>query len=120
MARAIGLGGAFLRVNDPEALYAWYEKHLHLERTHGSFVFPAATQLAHTVVAFFPRPDEYWPRTQPAMLNFQVDDLDKLLAELRAGGVQVDAKQESADFGRFGWITDPEGNRVELWEPSKL
>jgi predicted enzyme related to lactoylglutathione lyase len=119
MARAIGLGGAFVRVNDPEALYAWYEKHLHLERTHGSFVFAAATQRAHTVVAFFPRQDEYWPSTQPTMLNFQVDDLDKLLAELRAAGVEVHPTQESYGFGRFAWITDPEGNRVELWEPSK-
>jgi predicted enzyme related to lactoylglutathione lyase len=118
MAGAVGLGGAFVRVRDPKALYAWYAKHLHLELTHGSFVFQAATQRGHTVVAFFPREDEYWPRSQPAMLNFQVDDLEKLLAELRADGVQVDPKQESYDYGSFGWITDPEGNRVELWEPA--
>jgi predicted enzyme related to lactoylglutathione lyase len=52
------------------------------------------------------------------MLNLQIDDLDALLAQLRAAGVEVDPKQESYDFGRFAWITDPEGNRVELWEPA--
>lgn len=118
MASAIGLGGAFLRVRDPEALYLWYEKHLGLERKHGTFLFPAAEQRADTVLSFFSREDAYWPPTQPAMLNLQVGDLDALLARLRVAGVEVDPKQESYEYGRFGWITDPEGNRIELWEPA--
>lgn len=115
MAKAIGLGGAFLRANDPKALYAWYEKHLGLTRTGGCFLF--SEPKAHTVVSFFAREDGYWPVTQPAMLNFLVDNLDALLDSLAANGVAVDPKRESYDYGRFGWFTDPEGNRVELWEP---
>ena len=57
------------------------------------------------------------PVRQPAMLNFQVDDLDALLDALIAAGVEVDAKRDHYDFGDFGWFTDPEGNRVELWQP---
>jgi predicted enzyme related to lactoylglutathione lyase len=68
-------------------------------------------------VAFFPKSSSYFPVTQPAMLNFQVDDLDGVLEKLRAAGVVVDAKREDYDYGRFGWFTDPEGNRVELWQP---
>jgi len=116
MARVTGLGGAFVRARDPEALYAWYEKHLHLKRESGCFMFPAAAHRAKTVISFFASDDGYWPLSQPAMVNLQVDNLDALLAELRAAGVEVDPKQESFDFGRFGWITDVEGNRVELWE----
>jgi predicted enzyme related to lactoylglutathione lyase len=119
MSHAIGLGGAFMRAGDPKALYAWYEKHLHLERKNGCFMFPAAAHRAYTVVAFFKREDDYWPASQPTMLNLQVDDLDAVLRDLEAAGVAVDPKRDSYDFGRFGWFTDPEGNRVELWEPSK-
>jgi predicted enzyme related to lactoylglutathione lyase len=61
---------------------------------------------------------EYFPASQPAMLNFQVDDLDGVLERLSSAGVSVDAKREEYDYGRFGWFTDPEGNRVELWQPA--
>jgi predicted enzyme related to lactoylglutathione lyase len=55
--------------------------------------------------------------TQRAMINYRVDDLEALLTQLRAANVPVDPKQESASYGHFAWITDPEGNRVELWQP---
>jgi predicted enzyme related to lactoylglutathione lyase len=117
MARATGIGGAFLRSADPEALYAWYEKHLGLQRRDGYFAFEAVNQRATTVVAFFPQDSGYFPVAQPAMLNFQVDDLDGLLDALIAAGINVDAKRDRYDFGDFGWFTDPDGNRVELWQP---
>jgi len=117
MARATGIGGVFLRSRDPKALYAWYEKHLGLPMAHGSFSFPAENERAVIAFAFFSEKDAYFPPSQPVMLNFQVDDLDKLLDELAAAGVQVDPKRDSADYGKFGWFTDPEGNRVELWQP---
>jgi predicted enzyme related to lactoylglutathione lyase len=117
MAQITGLGGAFLRVDNPEALYTWYERHLGLTNVHGSFSFPAASQKASLVVSFFPRSSKYFPAAQPAMLNFQVDDLDAVLDKLTAEGVVVDPKRETYEYGRFGWFTDPEGNRVELWEP---
>jgi predicted enzyme related to lactoylglutathione lyase len=117
MASVIGFGGAFLRANDPEGLYEWYERHLGLVRSEGSFAFPASTQRAQVVFAFFGQEDAYFPPAQKAMINLQVDDLDEVLDRLAGQGVTVDPKRESYDFGKFGWVTDPEGNRVELWQP---
>jgi len=118
MAQATGIGGVFLRARDPKALYAWYEKHLGLPFQHGSFAIPAEHERAMIAFAFFSETSTYFPTTQPAMINLQVDDLDKLLDKLAAEGVQVDPKRENADYGKFAWITDPEGNRVELWQPT--
>jgi predicted enzyme related to lactoylglutathione lyase len=118
MASITGVGGAFFRANDPEALYRWYEQHLGLTRSHGSFTFPASAQRAQVVFAFFAQDDEYFPRAQQAMVNLQVDDLDGVLDRLASEGVAVDPKRESYDFGKFGWFTDPEGNRIELWQPA--
>jgi predicted enzyme related to lactoylglutathione lyase len=119
MAKATGLGGAFLRVKDPKALYQWYAEHLGLTISEGGFQFEKDSQRAPMVLAFFPTSSSYFPVSQPAMLNFQVDDLNGVLDRLTAAGVTVDEKREDYDYGRFGWFTDPEGNRVELWEPSK-
>jgi predicted enzyme related to lactoylglutathione lyase len=117
MAKITGFGGAFVRSDDPAALYAWYEKHLGLASPNGSFVFPKQNQPADIAVAFFKRGSDYFPSSQPAMLNFQVDDLDAVLDLLIAAGVTVDPKRETYEYGRFGWFVDPEGNRVELWQP---
>jgi len=119
MAKITGVGGAFLRVEDPEALYAWYEKHLGIAAMHGCFTFPSETQRASIAVAFFPASSDYFPTSQPAMLNFQVDDLDGILDSLLSAGVAVDPKRDDSPYGRFGWFTDPAGNRVELWQPSE-
>jgi len=117
MAKVTGIGGAFLRAANPKALYAWYEKHLGISAPYGSFIFAKETQRGKISVAFFPKNSDYFPHTQPAMLNFQVDDLDALLDQLAAAGVSVDPKRDKSEYGNFGWITDPEGNRVELWQP---
>jgi len=106
-----------LRVDDPKALYKWYEEHLGLSASHGCFMFPAEEEKGTIVVSFFPRSSDYFPPGQPAMLNLQVDDLNGLLDKLIAAGVKVDPKRESHEYGSFGWFTDPEGNRVELWQP---
>ena len=118
MASVTGFGGAFIRANDPKALYAWYEQHLGLTRSHGSFSFPASAQRAQVVFAFFSQENAYFPTAQKAMINLQVADLDAVLDRLIQEGVTVDPKRESYDFGKFGWFTDPEGNRVELWQPA--
>ena len=116
MAKITGLGGAFMRAADPKALYAWYEQHLGISGEHG-FIFPRETQKASIAVSFFSKTSDYFPVTQPAMLNFQVDDLYGVLEKLTAAGAKVDPKREDSDYGRFGWFEDPEGNRVELWQP---
>ena len=117
MASITGFGGAFLRANDPKALYSWYEQHIGLVKSEGAYAFPPPSQHPHVVFAFFKQDDAYFPTAQKAMINLQVDDLDGVLDRLIAEGVTVDPKRESYDFGKFGWFTDPEGNRVELWQP---
>src|SRR5690242_18091113 len=87
MASITGFGGAFLRAKDPKALYAWYEQHLGLARSQGFFAFPASAQRNQVVLSFFKEEDAYFPLTQRAMINLQVDDLDGLLDRLIAEGV---------------------------------
>ena len=120
MGRATGLGGTFLKAKDPGSLYAWYEKHLGIRREEfGSFAFSKQEVTGSTVLAFFPaETDHFGPSGQQVMLNFRVDDLDSVLDAMLAAGVEVDPKRETYDdYGKFGWFTDPEGNRVELWQP---
>jgi predicted enzyme related to lactoylglutathione lyase len=117
MASVTGFGGIFLRAKDGDALYRWYERHLGLVNSGGSFTFPAPTQYPQVVFALFKSDNAYFPRAQHAMINLQVDDLDAVLDRMASDGVAVDPKRESYDFGKFGWITDPEGNRIELWQP---
>jgi predicted enzyme related to lactoylglutathione lyase len=120
MARVTGLGGIFFKARDPQALSAWYAQHLGLkvEEFGGTLFRDDASLPGYLVWAPFKDDTTYFdPSTQPFMVNFRVDDLDALLAALRAAGVQVDARVDESEFGRFGWIMDPEGNRVELWQP---
>jgi predicted enzyme related to lactoylglutathione lyase len=114
VASVTGFGGAFLRADDPEALARWYEQHLGLARTGTSFVLPEAG--GPVALAFFSRDDPYLPAEQPVMLDLRVDDLDAVLDALAAAGVEIDPRRDASGFGRFGWFTDPAGNRVELWE----
>ncbi len=117
MASITGFGGIFLRANDPKALYQWYEQHLGLLKTQGAYAFPPPVKHPEVIFSLFKPGSDYFPPAQKAMLNLQVDDLDALLDRLIAEGVAVDPKRDAYDFGKFGWITDPEGNRVELWQP---
>lgn len=119
MARATGIGGIFLRARDPKALAAWYAEQLGIPFGEGGVLtFDGPASAGRTVFAHFPLDTAYFgPGAQPAMLNFRVDDLDALLAQLAAAGVRIDPQREEYDYGRFAWIWDPEGNRVELWQP---
>jgi len=120
MARVTGIGGVFFKARDRAALIAWYKEHLGLDPSeHGSVAFQWGDPNGVTVWGPFEHDTDYFdPSTAPFMINYRVDDLDGLLAKLRAAGVTVDDKVEEYDYGRFGWIMDPEGNRLELWEPS--
>jgi predicted enzyme related to lactoylglutathione lyase len=114
--RVLGIGGYFLRAHDPEALATWYRDYLGLDLgEHGLW----RQEPGPTVFATFDPETEYFGSpTQQTMLNFRVRDLGAMLAQLRAKGADVAAETEDMDgVGRFAWVTDPEGNRVELWEP---
>jgi predicted enzyme related to lactoylglutathione lyase len=117
MASITGFGGVFLRTSDPGTLYKWYEQHLGLVKSDGAFAFAPPSKHPQVIFALFKQDNAYFPPAQKAMINLQVDDLDGLLDRLIEQGITVDPKRESYDFGKFGWITDPEGNRVELWQP---
>jgi len=123
MDRVTGLGGFFFKSDNPGELYAWYEKHLGLKKEpHGGVLFPWKDAQndtpGRTVWGIFPKDTQYFnPSRSSFMMNFRVDDLDRLLEVLRQEGVEIDERREEYSYGRFAWIMDPEGNRIELWEP---
>jgi predicted enzyme related to lactoylglutathione lyase len=109
-----GVGGVFIRAKDPKALGEWYQTHLGL-------VNGGATDMTAgpTVFCTFARDTDYFGGSQGFMLNLRVDDLDGLLAKLAAAGIAQAKPRESMDgVGAFAWVEDPEGNRVELWQPA--
>lgn len=124
MKRVTGLGGFFLKCKNTEEMYQWYEKHLGVTRAYGTVSFEwrdvdEPEKTGSTAWALFPEDTQYFdPSRSPFMMNFRVENLEQLLQALRAEGVQVHDKVESYEFGKFGWIMDPEGNRIELWEPT--
>jgi predicted enzyme related to lactoylglutathione lyase len=126
MKRVTGIGGIFFKSEDPEHLYQWYEKHLGIQREpHGqavSFEWREAEdsqKKGMTVWSVFPHTTKYFdPSRSGFMINYRVDDLDALLQALEEEGVQVDPHREDYDYGRFACM-DPDGNRIELWEPPK-
>lgn len=120
----IGIGGVFLKSKDEDALSAWYRDQLGVPESpdQGMFfrwrAFDDSEQEHRTIWTAFPESSDYFaPSSAPFMVNYVVDDLDALLAKLRAAGVEVDPKQEDYPYGRFGWAFDPDGNKIELWEP---
>lgn len=118
MAKAVGFGGVFLKARDPEALGRWYAENLGIPaQDGGSLAFEGPESAGMTVFAHFPTDTKYFGEgAQQVMVNFRVDDLDGLLKKLDAAGVRIDPKRDDHEYGKFAWIWDPEGNRVELWE----
>ena len=120
MAKVTGLGGIFFKSRDPAALAAWYAEHLGLQVDDwGGVRFDEdEDRPGYTLWSAFAADTNYFaPSAQPYMVNFRVDDLDALLIQFRTAGVEVDERIEESEFGRFGWIMDPEGSRIELWQP---
>jgi predicted enzyme related to lactoylglutathione lyase len=118
--KAVGVGGVFFKARDSKALSQWYETHLGIggRVSDEALTFDGPSSMGMTVFAQFPADTKYFGDSpQQFMINFRVDDLDGLLARLEAAGVRIDPKQDDYGYGRFAWIWDPEGNRVELWEP---
>ena len=124
MKRVTGIGGIFFKSKDPKALGAWYKTHLGIDvQDWGGAAFQCkgpenSDDVGTTIWSPFAADTSYFaPSTAPFMINYRVEDLHALLATLRAEGVQVEEKVEESEYGRFGWVIDPEGNKLELWQP---
>lgn len=118
MKRVTGIGGIFFKARDPKALRAWYQTHLGVDvQEWGGAAFTWTTP-GTTVWSINPMDTEYFaPSTASFMLNYRVEDLAAVLQALREEGCDVVEKSEESEFGKFGWVIDPEGNKVELWQP---
>lgn len=123
MTKVTGIGGVFIKANDPKALAAWYDKHLGLalgEHLYQSFEWVNENPSApgNTVFSFFKKESKHFdPSTSSFMINFRVKDLKSLIEELKKEGVTIVGDIMEESYGKFGWIMDPEGNKIELWEP---
>ena len=122
--RVTGIGGIFFQAKDPVALRAWYRKHLGIEvQEWGGTAFrwtdADGTPANGTTVWSIGEAggDYYAPSKARFMVNYRVHDLQALLRVLREEGCQVLDKTDDSEYGKFGWVMDPEGNKVELWQP---
>lgn len=119
--RILGIGGIFFKSEQPGPMRQWYSDHLGLTDTgHGAILpwrdndDPQTERM--TVWSIFPASSKYF-ESGSMMMNYIVDDLDALLARLSEAGVQIDPKRQDESYGRFAWIYDPDGNKIELWQP---
>jgi len=121
MAQILGLGGIFFKCADRAKLTAWYQEHLGMQLSeHGSIEFFARDlpKGAYAVWGPFVDDTEYFlPSQKEFMINLMVDDVEGVLERARAGSAEIVGEIEEYDFGRFGWFVDPEGNKIELWQP---
>jgi predicted enzyme related to lactoylglutathione lyase len=122
--KVLGIGGVFLRADDPGRLSAWYREHLGFTVTAGGEPAPDGSysweqEAGETVFSFVPRGNANFPVDRPAMINLRVSGLDTLAARLTAANIEVIRKAEwdHPSVGSFARIHDPEGNPIELWEP---
>jgi predicted enzyme related to lactoylglutathione lyase len=124
MKRVTGIGGVFFNSSDPVRLRAWYKEHLGIDvQDWGGTAFqwtdadgkPTGGTTVWTISDA--RKNTFAPGTAPFMVNYRVADLHGLVAALKAEGCQVLNNVDDSDFGKFAWVIDPDGNKVELWEP---
>jgi len=122
MKRVTGIGGIFFRAKDPAALGAWYKAHLGIDvQSWGGAAFrwadEAGAPVNGTTAWCIGNGQNFAPSQAPFMVNYRVADLHGLLAALRKEGCQVLDKTDESGYGKFGWVMDPEGNKIELWQP---
>ncbi len=125
MKRVIGIGGIFFKCQDQETIKNWYNMHLGIPVESWGAIFPwrrhdKPEEETYTAWSPFKKDTTYLePSTHDFMVNYQVENLSELLTLLRNEGVTVVGEMEESEFGKFGWILDPEGRKIELWEPPK-
>ncbi len=123
MAKALGVGGVFFKSEDPEKLGRWYQKWLGVPVEHpygASFKPESLPPGGMTVWAPFSGSTSYFePSTRDYMFNLIVDNVEEALSQVAEGGAEIVGEIQDEDYGRFGWFVDPEGNKVELWEPKE-
>ena len=123
MKRVTGIGGIFFKSKDPKALGQWYRTHLGIDVAEwGGAAFSWSADnpsgVGTTIWSPFSADTKYFePSSASFMINYRVEDLHALLAVLRTEGCDVVEKTEESEFGKFGWVMDPDGNRIELWQP---
>lgn len=124
MKRVTGLGGLFYKCENKELMMNWYRLHLGIAAENWGAVFSMEEMLkqhpgTYNVWSLFNKDSTYFAPSQAKfMVNFTVENLYELLKQLKLEGVEVMEQTEDNEFGKFGWIIDPEGNKIELWEPS--
>ena len=124
MKKITGLGGVFVKAKDPKSLAGWYQEVIGISFNNNSYVdLPFADEAGkitpgYNVLSFFPADSNYFnPSEKQVMINLRVADLFGILEELKTKNVNIVGDPVDEEYGRFGWIIDPEGNKIELWEP---
>lgn len=121
MKRVTGIGGIFFKAKDVQKLTEWYQKHLGIDfggNSWWNFKWKDEKKDGSMVFSIFPEDTDYYgPSEKPYMFNFRVENLDELLKILKEEGVEIIGEPETYPYGKFGWIIDPEGHKIELWEP---
>ncbi|HVQ43399.1 MAG TPA: VOC family protein [Candidatus Saccharimonadia bacterium] len=112
-----GIGAVMFRAKDPAALTKWYDDNLGITAMSAANPEPWHQEAGPTVFSPADADTDYFPAHQQFLLNFRVSDLDAMLEQLGASGVKIDDKRVNEDYGRFAWVYDPEGNKIELWQP---
>ncbi len=124
MKRVTGIGGIFFKAKDAPALHAWYKRHLGIDvqswgGTAFSWTDADGTPVGGTTIwsVSSDKSEQFASSSATFMINYRVDDLHALINVLREEGCNVLEKVDDSEYGKFGWVIDPEGNKVELWQP---
>ena len=124
MGKITGLGGIFIKANDPKTLAKWYDEYLGINFNGNSYIdmpfidAEGKPSAGYNVLSFFPQHTTYFaPSEKQVMINLRVEDFDGLIEDLKKKGVELTGEPVKEEYGKFAWIMDPEGNKIELWEP---
>ncbi|MEM9173369.1 MAG: VOC family protein [Pseudomonadota bacterium] len=125
MAKVLSLGGVFFKSKDPEALGKWYQEHLgmQIDPSFGGCVFmpDQMPNKGYNIWTPFKHDTKYLdPSSSPFMINLIVDDIDGAIAQVKAAGADIHDEVQRTEFGAFGWFSDPDGNKIELWQPDAI